>query len=145
MISSNITVRGGGCKFCHHFLISVQPLTRRVNHIFTVNKEDAIVFHSSSTIAPHSVMNNKSDPLCQHRSLHTDKKVIVWSATECRRNVELCTLSPILAFLPWLQCIQVIARSLVQRLFFLCLCWAPDFVHFTRISVPFFWIKALLI
>lgn len=47
-----------------------------MDHIFTDNKEDGIVSHSLSPIAPHSPMHNKSDPLCQHRSLHTDKKVM---------------------------------------------------------------------
>lgn len=70
--------RGCQSKFGLLFFISVQCLTSRMAHIFTVNKEDAVVSHSPSPIVPHSPMHNKSDALCQHRSLHTAEKVSVW-------------------------------------------------------------------
>lgn len=116
MISLNITVRGG-CKFRFYFYISVRWLTRGMDHIFTDNKEDSIVSHSLSPVAPHSPMHNKSDPLCQHQSLHTDKRVIVCSVISTKDKRNLCTRSWILASLLLLQCIQVILRSPLKSFF----------------------------
>lgn len=108
----------GWRKFSLHFFISVQWLTRGMDHIFTVNKEDAIVPRSPSPIAPHISMHNESDPLCQHRSLLADKKVKVCSLI-CYKMQETCesTRRILATFPPLLRCIQAIAGSLLKSFF----------------------------
>lgn len=109
-----------------------------MDHIFTVNKEDAIVSHSPSPIAPHSPMHNKSDPLCQHRSLHTDKKVIVCSVI-CYKmqeefeamHSELDSRFPSIAAMYSGHC-QVSVKTLVC---FACV-KLLHLVHFSQICVP---------
>lgn len=77
-----------------------------MDHIFTDNREDA--------------MHNKSDPLCQHQSPHTDKKVIVCGVICYKMQEEFgapALRAGFLASLPLLQCIQVILRSLLKSFF----------------------------
>lgn len=57
--------------------------------------------------------------LCVRIGLCIQRKspCVVWSATKCRNNLNLCTKSWILSFLPLLQSIQVILRSLLKSFF----------------------------
>lgn len=61
-----VVVSGGGVgsavASCLHFFLSVRWLMKGVDHIFTVNKEDAIISYSPSPIEPLGPMHNEPVP-----------------------------------------------------------------------------------
>lgn len=112
-----------------------QQLTRGMDHIFTDNKDDAIVSPFLPPIAPHSLMHNESDPLCQRRSPRADKKSLrVCSAIRYKmQEGSARSIEASLSHLP--QCIQVILRSSVKTPLCFDSVKLPHLARFTQICV----------
>lgn len=112
-----------------------QQLTRGMDHIFTDNKDDAIVSPFLPPIAPHSLMHNESDPLCQRRSPRADKKSLRACST-IRYKMQEGSARLIQASLSHLpQCIQVILRSSVKTPLCFDSVKLPHLARFTQICV----------